>query len=95
MKWGTGHHFPPLAMNLSASLYTRASRLLHKCHENVTICVLKLVVADYYLASINVATVGSLVNIRLLPFQHQIFYTTVSYKPNASIDKPIKVRYPC
>jgi len=26
-------------------LSTRASRLLHKCHENVTICVLKLVVA--------------------------------------------------
>jgi len=26
-------------------LSTRASRLLHKCHENITICVLKLVVA--------------------------------------------------
>jgi len=29
---------------------------LHKCHENVAICVLKLVVADCYLVSINVAT---------------------------------------
>ena len=47
---------------------TRASRLLHKCRENATICLLKLVVVDCCLVSINVATRVSLVNIRLLPF---------------------------
>ena len=46
---------------------THASPLLHKCHEKVTICVLTLVVADWCLVSINVATGISLVNIRLLP----------------------------
>jgi len=40
----------------------------YKCHENVTICVLMLVVADCCLVSTNVATGVSLVNIRLLPF---------------------------
>ena len=76
-------------------LSTRASRLLHKCHENVTICVLMLLVVGYCLVSINIATGVSLVNIRLLPFstthnikflrysfQHHItskFYATVSY----------------
>jgi len=40
---------------------------MHKCHENVTFCVLKLVVADCCLVSINVATGVSHVNIRLLP----------------------------
>jgi len=44
-------------------LSTRASRLLHKCHENVTICVLKLVVGDCYSVSVMVATGVSLVNI--------------------------------
>ena len=42
-----------------------------KCHENIAVCVLKLVLADCCLVSINVATGVSLVNIRLLP-QHQI-----------------------
>jgi len=43
---------------------------MHKCHEHVAICVLKLVVAYCCLVglSINVATGVSLVNIRLLPF---------------------------
>jgi len=45
-----------------------ASRLLRKCNENVSICVLKLVVPDCSLVSVNVATDVSLVNIRLLPF---------------------------
>ena len=66
-------------------LSTRASRLLHKCHENFAICVLKLVVADCCLVSINVATGVSLVNIRLLSFQHQVtsnFYATGSYELN-------------
>jgi len=53
---------------MGMALYTRASRLLHKCHENVTICVLKLVVADCCLVSISVATGVSLISIRLLPF---------------------------
>ena len=41
---------------------------IHKCHENVTICVLKLVVANCCLVSISVATGVSLVNITLLLF---------------------------
>jgi len=66
---------------------TRASRLLHKCHENVTICVRKLVVADCCLVSISVATGVSLVNIRLLPFSTSddikfCIFTIVSYKLN-------------
>jgi len=40
----------------------------HKCHENFTICVLQLVVADCCLVSINVAIGVRLVSIRLLPF---------------------------
>ena len=40
---------------------------LNKCHENVTICVLKLVVVDCFFVSINVGTGVSLVNIKLLP----------------------------
>jgi len=40
---------------------------LHKCHENVAICVLKLVVADCCLVSVSVATGVSFINIRLLP----------------------------
>jgi len=46
-------------------LSTRTSRRLHKCDENVAICMLKLVVADCCLVSIIVATGVSLVNIRL------------------------------
>jgi len=57
-------------------LSTRASRLLHKCHGNDTICVLKL----WLLFSINdsVTTGVSLVNIRLLPSSTSAFYVTVS-----------------
>jgi len=51
--------------------YPRASYqlnlALNKCHENVTICVLKLVFDDCFFVSINVATGVSLVNIKLLP----------------------------
>jgi len=51
--------------------YPRASHqlnlALNKRHENVTICVLKLVVADCFFVSINVATGVSLVSIKLLP----------------------------
>jgi len=63
-----------------------------QCHENATSCAL-LVVPDYCLVSVNVITRVSLVNIRLLPFQHQItsnFYATASYKLNAFIFKPNK-----
>jgi len=50
--------------------------------KNVTICVLKLVVADCCLVSINVATGVSLVNIRLLPSTTDKinFYVKISYK---------------
>jgi len=55
------------------------------------ICVLKLVVADCCLVSINVATGVSLVNITdWCLSQHQTttnFYVTVSYKLNASVNK--------
>jgi len=63
-----GNFFQVIVLLAWVWLSTRASRLLHKCHEKVTICVLKLVVADCCLVSINVATGVSLVNIRLPPF---------------------------
>jgi len=78
-------------------LSTRASRLLRKCHENVSICVLKLVVADCCLVSIDSATGISLVNIRLLPFSTSDnikFLRCSSYHLNASINKPSKARLP-
>jgi len=80
-----GNFFLIIVILAWVRLSTRASRLLHKCHENVAICVLQLVVADCCLLSINVGTGVNLVNIRLLPFQHQItlnFYATGSYKLN-------------
>jgi len=49
------------------------------------------------LVSIDIVTRVSLVNIRLMPFQHQItpnFYAMVSQKINASINKPNKARLP-
>jgi len=80
-------------------LSARASRLSHKCHENVTICVLKLVVADccllYYQSMSPLGSVSLTSDCCL--FQHQItsnFYATVSYKLNASINKPKKARLP-
>jgi len=76
---------------------TCASRLLHNCHENVTICMLKLVVADCCLVPTNVATGFSLVNIRLLPLSTSDnikLLSTVSYKLTASINKPDKARLP-
>jgi len=55
-------------------LLARVSRLLHKFHENVAICVLKLVAADCCLVAVNVATgvveVSSTSDCCL--FQHQI-----------------------
>jgi len=53
--------------------------------------------ADCCLVSISVATGVSLVNIRLLPSSTSDtsnFYVTVSYKLNASINKPNKARVP-
>jgi len=64
----TGSVFLIIVLLAWARLSTRASRLMHKFHENVTICVLKLVVADCCLVSINVATGVSVVNITLFPF---------------------------
>jgi len=58
----------PYNRSFGTGLSTCASRLLRKCHENITICMLKLVVADCCLVSINVATGVSLVNIRLFLF---------------------------
>jgi len=36
----------PNNRSFSMGIFTPAARLLHKCHENVTICLLKQVVPD-------------------------------------------------
>jgi len=72
-----GNFFLTIVLSAWVWLSTRASRLLHKCHEKVSVSVLKLVVADCCLVSVSVATGVSLVNIRLVRSSifrsHQIF----------------------
>jgi len=89
------HAFPPDYTNWCDS--TRASRLLHKCHENLTICVLKLVIGDCCLVSINVATGVSLINIRLLPISTPDNFKCLRYSfiiAKYFINKPDKARLP-
>jgi len=69
-----------MGMTLYSCIAPIAQMSRQRCYLRV-----KLVVADCCLLSISVATGVSLVNIRLLPFHHQItsnFYATGSYKLN-------------
>jgi len=85
--------FPIIVLLAWVWLSTHVPRLLHKCHENDTMCVLKIVVADCCLVWNSLATGVSLVNIRLQPFSTSDnikFYVTVPYKLIASINKSNK-----
>ena len=65
----------------------------HKCHENVSVCALKLVIADCCLVSISVATGSVSLTSDCCLFRHNLtsnFHAAVSYKLNASINKPNK-----
>jgi len=92
----TGKVFLIIVLLAWVRLSTRASRLLHKCHENIY-CLRAKASGCCCLVSINVATGVSLDNIRLLPFpasDNTNFYATVSHKLNASVNKPNKARLP-
>jgi len=59
--------FPNNPFGMGMTLYSCITPIAQMSQKDVTICVLKLVVADCCLVSINSATGVSLVNIRLLP----------------------------